>query len=315
MGTQQQNDYLLKLGVPAEAVAKLNDALAGKAPGGSAPCAAPAAPQAANAADTLPAPMKPDCKIVRGQVPGPVNHVLCATHGHVVDIASHMIIARSVDDYKKVAAMKAAADNVKKTADKVAADAKRAQAEADRKHGELEKKRGNMKIDVSLVVTGVYGPRDGLTIGIIAQPDHGDHTGELGVGKFKGLGGGKYIAAASWLPPGGFMEFNVLSDNKQRISFKTIQFPCPPKGFLRLEATERPKTSTLNTSRALETNYSKGATVGINAGVEAGVPGLPSVSVGGSGSKTWTTGGGISDSTGLSDTIIESSGEFDVKVV
>lgn len=49
---------------------------------------------------TLPAPMLPDCKIVIGKVPGPVNHVLCGTHGHVVDTASKMIIAHSIDEYK-----------------------------------------------------------------------------------------------------------------------------------------------------------------------------------------------------------------------
>src|SRR5207248_9799991 len=107
----------------------------------------------------------------------------------------------------------------------------------------------------------------------------------------------------------------VLADNKQHIAFKTIQFPCPPKGLLRLEATERPKTSTVNTGRSLDKNYSQGGTAGINAGVSAGIPLGPTIQVGGSGSKTWTPGGGISDSTGLSDQVIESSGEFDVKVV
>ena len=52
----------------------------------------------------LPQPMLPDCKIVRGKVPGPANHVLCAKHGHVVDTATKMVIAWSVDDYKKMSA-------------------------------------------------------------------------------------------------------------------------------------------------------------------------------------------------------------------
>ncbi len=46
-------------------------------------------------------PMLPDCKIVRGKVPGPANHVLCAIHNHVVDIGNHTIIAESIEQYKK----------------------------------------------------------------------------------------------------------------------------------------------------------------------------------------------------------------------
>src|SRR5262249_21164737 len=43
--------------------------------------------------------MGKDCKPVRGKCPGPANHVLCGTHGHVLDTAIGMIIADSVDDY------------------------------------------------------------------------------------------------------------------------------------------------------------------------------------------------------------------------
>ena len=49
-----------------------------------------------------PAKMLPDCKVVRGKVPGPVNHVLCGTHGHVLDIAAGTIIAASIEEYKKL---------------------------------------------------------------------------------------------------------------------------------------------------------------------------------------------------------------------
>jgi hypothetical protein len=45
--------------------------------------------------------MRPDCKVVRGKVPGPVNHVLCGTHGHILDLGSKTIIAGSLDEYKK----------------------------------------------------------------------------------------------------------------------------------------------------------------------------------------------------------------------
>lgn len=61
-------------------------------PSGNKPAIAPAG---------LPAPMQKDCKVVRGKVPGPANHVLCGTHGHVLDISAKKIIASSVEDYKK----------------------------------------------------------------------------------------------------------------------------------------------------------------------------------------------------------------------
>src|ERR1051326_2258903 len=46
-------------------------------------------------------PMQPDCRPVRGKVPGPVNHLLCATHGHVLDVNARIIIANSLAEYKK----------------------------------------------------------------------------------------------------------------------------------------------------------------------------------------------------------------------
>jgi hypothetical protein len=49
---------------------------------------------------TLPQPMAPDCEVVHGKVPGPKNHVLCKTHGHVVDSLTQMVIAHSVEEYK-----------------------------------------------------------------------------------------------------------------------------------------------------------------------------------------------------------------------
>jgi hypothetical protein len=48
---------------------------------------------------SLPIPIYPDCAPKRGEVDGPANHVLCATHGHVYDETTGMIIAASVHDY------------------------------------------------------------------------------------------------------------------------------------------------------------------------------------------------------------------------
>jgi len=50
---------------------------------------------------TLPQPMALDCEIVRGKVPGPANHALCRTHGHIFDTTARIVIAHDLDEYKK----------------------------------------------------------------------------------------------------------------------------------------------------------------------------------------------------------------------
>lgn len=50
----------------------------------------------------MPEAMTPDCKSVHGKVPGPKEHLLCAKHGHVVDIKTKQIIAKTLDEYKKL---------------------------------------------------------------------------------------------------------------------------------------------------------------------------------------------------------------------
>lgn len=45
--------------------------------------------------------MAPDCEIVRGKVPGPANHALCGTHGHILDTTTRTVIAHDLDEYKK----------------------------------------------------------------------------------------------------------------------------------------------------------------------------------------------------------------------
>jgi hypothetical protein len=50
---------------------------------------------------TLPQPIAPDCEAVRGKVPGPANHVLCGTHGHILDTTARTVIAHDLDEYKK----------------------------------------------------------------------------------------------------------------------------------------------------------------------------------------------------------------------
>jgi outer membrane protein OmpA-like peptidoglycan-associated protein len=54
-------------------------------------------------ASPLPQPMGADCKIVRGKIPGaPANHVLCGTHGHIIDTTTRMVIAHNLEEYKKL---------------------------------------------------------------------------------------------------------------------------------------------------------------------------------------------------------------------
>jgi hypothetical protein len=46
--------------------------------------------------------MGADCVVVRGKVPGPKNHALCGTHDHIVDTDTHMVIAHSLEEYKRL---------------------------------------------------------------------------------------------------------------------------------------------------------------------------------------------------------------------
>jgi hypothetical protein len=50
---------------------------------------------------TIPRPMQPDCKVVHGKVPGPANHVMCGTHGHILDTSAKQIIANDLADYQQ----------------------------------------------------------------------------------------------------------------------------------------------------------------------------------------------------------------------
>jgi hypothetical protein len=67
--------------------------------GGSASGSAMATQSAAPALSGSPQQMQADCKVVRNRVPGPENHLLCVTHGHIVDTQSRTIIALDLKDY------------------------------------------------------------------------------------------------------------------------------------------------------------------------------------------------------------------------
>lgn len=111
MPSKTMNDWLAgTLGMPPDLLAKVT---VGNAPAAAAKAAAPGGATEISFADEpmvvtatapggrLPSPMLPDCKIVHGKVPGPRNHVLCEKHGHVCDTDAKMIIAHSVDEYRK----------------------------------------------------------------------------------------------------------------------------------------------------------------------------------------------------------------------
>lgn len=120
MATQEMHTWLRGLGVAQEVLPKASGG--GAAPTGAAAAKPSTAPDpwagggnakpAAAAGGSLPQPMLPDCKPIRGKVPGPAEHLLCAKHGHVVDIKTKMIIAHSVDEYKKMQGLKRAVDAV-----------------------------------------------------------------------------------------------------------------------------------------------------------------------------------------------------------
>jgi hypothetical protein len=103
-------EFLAGLGLPPATIAtmKANEAGRGPAPGGSGKAPSNSAPESAgNTGSTLPqpkaalnGPMLPDCKLIKGKVPGPAHHLLCATHGHVLDVKNKKIIALSLEQYK-----------------------------------------------------------------------------------------------------------------------------------------------------------------------------------------------------------------------
>lgn len=75
------------LSLPEDALA------AGQAADGAGPSAASGA--------KLPSPMLDDCEVVHDKVRGPENHLLCKTHGHVVDVEAKTVIAHSLAEYEK----------------------------------------------------------------------------------------------------------------------------------------------------------------------------------------------------------------------
>jgi hypothetical protein len=80
----------------------------------------------------VPRPIEADCKPEHGYVPGPKNHLLCATHGHVIDTDQGTIIAESVASYVKqgVPSVMAKAESADNAAGKAVVSAKAAVGDA-----------------------------------------------------------------------------------------------------------------------------------------------------------------------------------------
>lgn len=90
MPTLDQDQWLAKLGVSSP----LSKRSSASSPGSATPGAPAGTGQRAR--------MQADCKIVRGAVPGPKNHVLCGTHRHILDSDAGVIIAKDLEEYKRV---------------------------------------------------------------------------------------------------------------------------------------------------------------------------------------------------------------------
>jgi hypothetical protein len=193
----------------------------------------------------LPRPMQPDCKLVHGKVPGPKNHLLCAAHGHVVDIKTNMIIANDVASYKETAAAAKAVQGVVKKAltavENAAADAKkRADAEAAaQKEAEIDKAVGVVPVEISLLVNGVDGPADGLKLLASASADHGVGEGRGYVNALRENGKGFYAGKGVPIPSTGIL---YIGTDKETIRFDILRYTAPANGVLRLKATEKPAT-------------------------------------------------------------------------
>jgi hypothetical protein len=80
MPTQEQNSWISDvLGIDVDAIVGAVGTIVQSPPGSA---------------------MLPDCKPVKGKVPGPAQHLLCGTHGHILDIKEKKIIAISLEQYK-----------------------------------------------------------------------------------------------------------------------------------------------------------------------------------------------------------------------
>src|ERR1700681_1894755 len=80
MPTQEQNSWISDvLGIDVDAIVGAVGTIVQSPPGSA---------------------MLPDRKPVKGKVPGPAQHLLCGTHGHILDIKEKKIIAISLEQYK-----------------------------------------------------------------------------------------------------------------------------------------------------------------------------------------------------------------------
>jgi hypothetical protein len=102
-GSKALGDLGDRLGDAGKQLGEISDDVFGGDDASRAPRPGPS-PKASGGGGNKPAPnntMQADCKVVRGKVPGPANHVLCGTHGHILDLGSKTIIAGSLEEYKK----------------------------------------------------------------------------------------------------------------------------------------------------------------------------------------------------------------------
>ena len=286
---------------------------------------APADPAAAL---KLPAPMQADCKPVHGKVKGPENHLLCSTHGHVLDIKSKTIINHSLAEYDKmqavahqaIAGMAKVSANVKAATDKAAHQ----KAADDHTRAEFHKHLGLRPTDVILTVETVDGPAPELNIRMEATNTcAGPNMGVNGYATFKWTGS-MFIAKQQDLPPEGIATFTVFTTTQHPIelTFTQVNYNITKGGPLKLSAVERAMRGSQTDSSNDDTTHtdSSGRRLTIKSELGGEVD-LEVIKVGGKvgveGTRENSQSDGTSHGTGQSDTMdkVVHSAIYDVHVI
>ena len=268
--------------------------------------AAPAAPASAQA-------MTPDCKPVHGKVKGPANHLLCGTHGHILDITAKTIIAANIKEYDA----KDASEN--KSHEDAAAAGKKADARKaadDHQREEFHKSIGLLPIDVILTVETVDGPPPPLKITMTAtNTAGGNNVGQEGFVKLD-MTSGISVAKKQDIPLVGTATFevNATSGDKIALHFTQASYDVTKSRVLKLHAVERALTgsTTSGSNQGSNKSHTKGSHTKANAGISIGP-----VSGGGEYGQDDSDTDGSNEGTSDSDTLNapRHSAVYDVKVI
>jgi len=261
--------------------------------------------------------MLADCKPVHGKLHGPENHLLCGTHGHVLDVKAKTIIAHDVKEYEGTQA-------TAKAADKAAKDAAHKKAEDDKQRAEFHKKLGLRPTDVIMTVETTAGPAPELEITMEAvNTCPGPNLGVQGFAMFK-FTGSLFLAQKSDIPPIGIASFTVRTVGFKTnipLTFTQVEYDISKGGTLKLHAKERPLSGSTTGSTNHGTNSSDMSGRNIEGGGEAGFEvNLKVAKISGKGAGKYTNlkshTEGVSDQEGESETVsdVRHSTIYDVTV-